>query len=115
MIGNKTDIIISGEPKLDESFSRAQFRIPGFKMPYRLDENARSGSLMVMINENISSKTLNGIDIALDMQIIPVELNLLQRSGCYYLSTGIHTKILRILKITYSKRLTFTQQPTTMY
>ena len=31
---------------------------------------------MVLINENISSKTLNGIDIASDMQIIPIELNL---------------------------------------
>ena len=31
---------------------------------------------MVLINENISSKTLDGIDIASDMQIIPIELNL---------------------------------------
>ena len=31
---------------------------------------------MVLVNENISSKTLNGIDIASDMQIIPIELNL---------------------------------------
>ena len=31
---------------------------------------------MVLISEGISSKTLNVIDIASDMQIIPIELNL---------------------------------------
>ena len=31
---------------------------------------------MVLISEGISSKTLNGIDVASDMQIIPIELNL---------------------------------------
>ena len=38
--------------------------------------NARSGSLMVLICENISSKTLNADGIAPDMQIIPIEPNL---------------------------------------
>ena len=76
MIGNNIDVIIFGETKLDDSFPRGQFKIPGFKQPYRLDVTARSGGLMVLINENISSKTLDGIDIASDMQIIPIELNL---------------------------------------
>ncbi len=76
IIGNSIDVIIFGETKLDDSFPRGQFKIPGFKLPYRLDVTARSGGLMVLINENISSKTLNGIDIASDMQVIPIELNL---------------------------------------
>ena len=76
LIGDNIDVIIFGETKLDNSFPNGQFKIPGYKTPYRLDVTARSGGLMVLISENISSKTLNGIDIASDMQIIPIELNL---------------------------------------
>ena len=76
LVGNNIDVIIFGETKLDNSFPKGQFKIPGFKQPYRLDLNARSGGLMVLVNENISSETLHGIDIASDMQIIPIELNL---------------------------------------
>ena len=115
LIGSKIDIIIFGETKFDDSFPRAQFKIPGFKMPYQLDVNARSGGLMVMINENISSKTLNGIDIVPDMQIISVELNLCKKKWLLLPIYRPPHQTLRILKITYSKRLTSTQRPTTTY
>ena len=74
-IGNRIDVIIFGETKLDNSFPNGQLKIPGYKTPYRLDVTARSGGLMVLISEGVSSKTLNGIDISSDMQIIPIELN----------------------------------------
>ena len=76
LIGSKIDVIIFGETKLDDSFPKGQSKIPGNKTPYRLDVTAHSGGLMVLISEGISSKTLNATDIASDMQIIPIELNM---------------------------------------
>ena len=76
VIGDEIDVINFGETKLDDSFPKGQFKIPGCKTPYRLDVTACSGGLMVLISKGFSSKTLNRIDIASDMQIIPIELNL---------------------------------------
>ena len=37
LIGNKIDVIIFGETTLYDSFPKGQFKIPGYKTPYRLD------------------------------------------------------------------------------
>ena len=50
LIGNKIDVIIFGETKLDNSFPIGQFKIPGCKTPYRLDVTARSEGFMVLIS-----------------------------------------------------------------
>ena len=76
---NSVDIIIIAETKLDSSFPPNQFFQDGFKLPYRLDCSKNSGGLLVYINKNIPSRTLNLLTIPKDIQIIPFELNLRKR------------------------------------
>ena len=37
LIGNALDVLIFAETKLDSSFPKGQFKIPGYKQPYRID------------------------------------------------------------------------------
>ena len=43
-IQNSVDVLVIAEAKLDDSFSRSQFEIPGFNTPYRLDISSSSGA-----------------------------------------------------------------------
>ena len=76
LTGKAIDVLIFAETKLDNSFPNSQFKIPGYKQPYRLDVSSRSGGLLVLVNDEISSNVLREIDIAPDIQILPIELNL---------------------------------------
>ena len=76
LTGKAIDVLIFAETKLDNSFPSSQFKIPGYKQPYRLDVSSRSGGLLVLVNDEISSNVLREIDIAPDIQILPIELNL---------------------------------------
>ena len=76
LTGKAIDVLIFAETKLDSSFPNSQFKIPGYKQPYRLDVSSRSGGLLVLVNDQISSNVLREIDIAPDIQILPIELNL---------------------------------------
>ena len=70
------DVIALSETKLDETFTTAQFNIKGFRAPFRKDKNARSGGLLVYVNENIPCKLLSKHISPLDIQSIIFELNL---------------------------------------
>ena len=76
LIKTNTDILTISETKLDSSFPLKQFGLRGFKSPYRLDINSRSGGLLVYVNEDIPSRRLNQLKIPSDIQLIPIEINL---------------------------------------
>ena len=66
------DVIAIAET--DESFPKYQFGLQGFKNPYRLDINSKSGGLLVYVNNDIHS--LKNVDLSHDCQIVLIELNL---------------------------------------
>ena len=76
LLGGKVDILALAETKLDKSFPKTQFLINGYREPYRLDVNDKSGGLLVYVNENIPSRLLDHIPIKDDMQVVPVEINI---------------------------------------
>ena len=76
LVKSNIDFLTISETKLDNSFPLKQFCLPGYKSPYRLDISGNSGGLLVYVNENIPSRTLNQLKIPSDIQLIPVELNL---------------------------------------
>ena len=43
IIEKHVDVLVIAETKLDGTFENSQFRIPGFKQPYRLDVSSNSG------------------------------------------------------------------------
>ena len=56
-------MLVLTETKLDDSFPIGQFTIPGFKLPYRKDRNARGGGVLVYVRENIPSKPLHTFQV----------------------------------------------------
>ena len=76
LLGGKVDILALAETKLDKSFPKTQFLINGYREPYRLDVNDKSGGLLVYVNENIPSCLLDHIPNKDDMQVVPVEINI---------------------------------------
>ena len=53
------DILLVLETKTDDSFPQGHFIIDGFSVPYRLDRNCLSGSLMLFVKEDIPSNLLS--------------------------------------------------------
>ena len=60
----------------DGSFQTAQFILPGYHKPYRLDIIDKQSELLVYIKSNLLSKLLSTHIISNDIQVIPFELNL---------------------------------------
>ena len=79
MIDGNIDIFCIAETKLDSTYPTQQFKIPGFRDPYRLDGpkvKDPSGGLLVYVRNGIASKLLNNFKLANHMQILPIEINL---------------------------------------
>ena len=76
LLTDKLDVIAIGETKLDDSFPTKQFCLKGYSSPFRLDISANSGGVLVYVREHLPSKHLTSFNIPLDMQVIPIELNL---------------------------------------
>ena len=76
MVDQNIDIICIAETKLDKSFPKSNFLMPGYKSPFRLDVSEYSGGLLVYIKDHIPSKELLKYHIPKDVQIISFEINL---------------------------------------
>ena len=76
LFDNYFDIFVIAETKLDSSFPTPQFILKGYKSPYRLDISCNSGGILVYVKDSISSRRLTRCIIPIDIQIIPIELNL---------------------------------------
>ena len=61
LISKNVDILKVAETKLDSSFPTAQFLIPDFQHPFRLDTNRRSGGLLVYVKGSIPARDLTSI------------------------------------------------------
>ena len=76
MVGNNVDVLSIAETKPDSSFPNAQFLLPVFQEPLRLDINHRSGGLLVFTKAPLPSNILSEFKSPIDIQIIPFEINL---------------------------------------
>ena len=68
------DILVITETKLD-TFPNAQFLVPGFSTPFRLDRNRKGDGVMINVRENIASKLLTKHVLPSDIECIFSELN----------------------------------------
>ena len=69
-------VLTIAETKLDSSFPNAQFLLPDFQEPVRLDINHQSDGLLVNIKNSLPSKILSTFKLPIIIQIIPFEINL---------------------------------------
>ena len=70
------DILVLTETKLDDTFSTANFIIPGFTNPYRRDRTANGGGILIYVREDIPSKELLNHNFPNDIEGIFIELTL---------------------------------------
>ena len=75
VVGNKTDVLLTSETKLDNTFPLNQFILEGFTLPYRIDRTAHGGGSMLFVREDIPSKLLPNINPSCNIQNIFVKIN----------------------------------------
>ena len=83
IVGNNVDVLSIAETKLDSSFPNAQFFLPGFHEPLKLDINHRSGGLLVYIKASLPSKIFTKFKLPVNYQIIPFEINLRKEKSLF--------------------------------
>ena len=83
VIDENVDILCIAETKIDESFPTAQFILPGYHKPYRLDITDKQGGLLVYIKSHLSFKLLSIHNTSNDIQVIPFELNLREKKWMF--------------------------------
>ena len=76
VIGNKINILLISETKLDDTFVLSQFILEGFTPLYRLDRTEHGGGLMLFIREDIPFKQLPNVNPSDKIENIFVEINL---------------------------------------
>ena len=76
VVGNKINILLISETKLDDTSPLNQFILGGFTPPYILDRTTHGGGLMLFVREDIPSKLLTNINPSGNIENIFFEINL---------------------------------------
>merc|ERR1712062_294993 len=76
IINGNVDILVIVETKLGQTFPDNQFRVVGFKKPYRRDRTANGGGIMIFVREDIPSLEKKKHTLPHNVEAIFVEINL---------------------------------------
>ena len=76
IVGNNVDVLLIAETKFHSLFSNAQFLLPGFHEPLRLDVNHPSGGIFVYIKASFPSKILTKFYLPISIRNEPFEINI---------------------------------------
>ena len=76
IINENVDILCIAETKIDESFPTAQFLLPGYHKPCRLDISDKQGGLSIYIKAHLPSRLLSNHISPKDIQVMAFKLNL---------------------------------------
>ena len=74
MIGNKIDILMISESKLDDTFPTSQFVIDSFTEPFRLDCTRNGGGILLYVKNNITATLLTIYTLPENMEALFVEI-----------------------------------------
>ena len=59
VLGNKIDVLLISETKLDDTFPVSQLVLEGFTQPCRLDKAKQGGGLRLLVRKDIPTKLLH--------------------------------------------------------
>ena len=107
VIGNKTDILLISETKLDDTFHLSQFILEGFTPQYRLDRKEHGGDLMLFIIEDIPSKLLPNVNPSGNIENIFVEINLRSRKWLISGSSNPNVGLIQNYTVSINKNTDF--------
>ena len=71
LFNENVDILCTAETKIDESFPTAQFLLPGYHKPHRLDISDKQGGLLIYIKAHLPSRLLSNHISPKDIQAVP--------------------------------------------
>ena len=74
MIGNKIDILMISESKLDDTFPTSQFVIDSFTEPFRLDRTRNGVGILPYVKSNITAKLLTSYTLPEDVEGLFLEI-----------------------------------------
>ena len=74
MIGNKIDILVISESKLDDTFPTSQFVIDSLTEPFRLDRTRNGGGILLFVKNNITATLLTSYTLPEDIEALFVEI-----------------------------------------
>ena len=89
VIGNKIDVLLISETKLDNTFPLSQFILERFTPPCRLDRTEDGGGLMLFIREDTPSKLLPNVNPSGNIENVFVEINLRSKKWPYNPNVGL--------------------------
>ena len=86
LVTGTINILLFSETKINDSFPSAQFKMPGYTSPYRLDRTNDGGGLLLYIREDIPSKLLDTANVISDINFesLFVEINLSKSEWLIY-------------------------------
>ena len=100
MVGEKVDILLISETKLDDTFPKSQFLLQGYSEPSRLDRTANGGGLLLYLRNDIPTKPLPLISG--NIECIILEVTISQKKwlliGTYNPSKALISQYLLILE-----------------
>ena len=76
LVSEHMDILKVADTNLGASFPTAQFLMPGFYKPFRLDVTANSAGLLVYVKGSLPARELQTYKLPFDIQAIPFEIYL---------------------------------------
>ena len=83
LIKDKIDIFLVCETKINDSFPTAQFLIPGFSPPFRLDRTSMGGGILLYARADIPSKLLD-CHYCKDIECLSIELCIAKKKWLVY-------------------------------
>ena len=103
-ISDKIDILMISETKLDNSFPKSEFLLPGYTEPYRIDRNCHGGGILLYIRCDIPSKEIPNSRLPSPSEGFSVEINLRKKKwliSCSYTpnKTWIQNHLSEISKV----------------
>ena len=84
MISGNIDILVVTETKLDESFPPPQFKIQGYKLPFRMDRNQNGGGVIIYVREDIPCRQLNNHKPHGNLEGIFFEINMNKNKWLFF-------------------------------
>ena len=107
VVGDKIDILLISETKLDNTFPLNQFILEGFTPPYRLDRATHGGGLTPFVRDDLLYKLLPNINLSGNIENIFVEINLRSKK---WLTLGFYNPNVDLIQnhtVNFSKNLIF--------
>ena len=95
MVGDKVDVLMISETKLDSSCSDAQFSIKSYSKLYRLDRNSKRGGIILYFREDIPSKLISSSCIDNYKEYFLVELNLRKQKWLIICNDNPHKTMIK--------------------